>query len=483
MALALRFSSESAAAVAARARRIAPATSRLGGIREDAARRARGCAARRGPRPTIPRRPAIVEGGDGLLALAVAGREELLERFVEGLVARRGRPRARRAPGTGGRSRPRPGGRRAAGCRSRGSSSPRRCRGRRAAPAPAPSRRRRGRSIAARIRCAQLGGGLVGEGEGQDRVGRDALVADEPAVAVDHHARSCRSRRRPRPGRRRRRRRSPPPARAVGTPLAHRSLLLVVARLLGGAVAAADRREVAVGGADAVAAQPAPSVRDRGGCRPPASARRSRRARRRASASSSSKSSAATESVRDQSVGGGRRLGVLEDDAARAPRSRCRAAGGRGRRPSPRPRARRRRSGRAAAAASPSPRASRAASPSPRACSRGRGARPSGARSTRSIAPCRRQPSISSAGRSRPPPSPNAGLEQPGLEGRRCRVAPPRRGSGRGGPRPAATIARSAGWLAESALGGDLGDELAAARDPAPSEPGRGRASPPGRSR
>ena len=35
---------------------------------------------------------------------------------------------------------------------------------------------------------AQLGRRLVGEGEGEDRVGRDALLADQPAVAVDHHA-------------------------------------------------------------------------------------------------------------------------------------------------------------------------------------------------------------------------------------------------------------------------------------------------------
>ena len=34
---------------------------------------------------------------------------------------------------------------------------------------------------------AQLGCGLVGEGEGEDRVGRDALLADQAAVAVDHH--------------------------------------------------------------------------------------------------------------------------------------------------------------------------------------------------------------------------------------------------------------------------------------------------------
>ncbi len=33
----------------------------------------------------------------------------------------------------------------------------------------------------------QLGRGLVGEGEGEDRVGREAAVADEAAVAVDHH--------------------------------------------------------------------------------------------------------------------------------------------------------------------------------------------------------------------------------------------------------------------------------------------------------
>ena len=34
---------------------------------------------------------------------------------------------------------------------------------------------------------AQLGGGLVGEGEGEDRVGGDALVDDEARVALDHH--------------------------------------------------------------------------------------------------------------------------------------------------------------------------------------------------------------------------------------------------------------------------------------------------------
>ena len=34
---------------------------------------------------------------------------------------------------------------------------------------------------------AQLGRRLVGEGEGEDRVRGDALLADQPAVAVDHH--------------------------------------------------------------------------------------------------------------------------------------------------------------------------------------------------------------------------------------------------------------------------------------------------------
>ncbi|MGC4074116.1 MAG: hypothetical protein QM760_16710 [Nibricoccus sp.] len=35
---------------------------------------------------------------------------------------------------------------------------------------------------------AQLGGGLVGEGEGEDGVGGDALVDDEAGVALDHDA-------------------------------------------------------------------------------------------------------------------------------------------------------------------------------------------------------------------------------------------------------------------------------------------------------
>ncbi len=34
---------------------------------------------------------------------------------------------------------------------------------------------------------AQLGRGLIGEGEGEDGAGGDTLVADQPTVAIDHH--------------------------------------------------------------------------------------------------------------------------------------------------------------------------------------------------------------------------------------------------------------------------------------------------------
>ena len=87
--------------------------------------------------------PADVECGDGALALAIAFREESLERLVEGLA---GRPL-----GLGGVEHPEARidadrdrvGRRAGGCRSRGSSSPRRRRARAAARgrAPIPPRR------------------------------------------------------------------------------------------------------------------------------------------------------------------------------------------------------------------------------------------------------------------------------------------------------------------------------------------------------
>ena len=93
------------------------------------------------------------------------------QRLVECLARPPARPRARRARGSAGRSRPRPGGRRAGGCRSRGSSSPRRRRARRAAPRRARSPPRPALELGADP-LAQLGRGLVGEGEGEDRVGR-----------------------------------------------------------------------------------------------------------------------------------------------------------------------------------------------------------------------------------------------------------------------------------------------------------------------
>ena len=206
---------------------------------------------------------------------------------------------------------------------------------------------------------AQLGRGLVGEGEGEDRVGGDALVADEAAVAVDHHpglagagagleqdvAAADLDRRRLLGGRRARR-----------SSLLHVLVLLV----LRGAVAAADRREVAEGGADVVAAQAARAGRGRGGCRRRACGRRSRRrAAARPPAAPRAPRRRPRRGRRGRSRRGPRPPPRRRRRAGAAPRSR--AAGGRGRRPAPRPSARRPRAGRAAAAASPAPRTSRAA--------------------------------------------------------------------------------------------------------------------------
>jgi len=130
--------------------------------------------------------PAEVEGGDGPLALGLAAGEERLQRLFEGLAGR--------AVGLGSVEHPKAG------------VDPDRDRVRGEQPvAEAVDRRHPGaaqprQQLAGALRAlggpplelgadplAQLRGGLVGEGEGEDRVGRDALVADQPAVALDHH--------------------------------------------------------------------------------------------------------------------------------------------------------------------------------------------------------------------------------------------------------------------------------------------------------
>ena len=134
-----------------------------------------------------PPQSADVEGGDRVLALAVAARQEGFERLVEGLDRRPLGLRGVQYPEAGidadrdrvGREQP------------VAEAVDRRHPG--AAESPAAARRARS-DPASRPALdlgadplAQLGRGLVGEGEGEDRVRGDALLADQPAVAVDHH--------------------------------------------------------------------------------------------------------------------------------------------------------------------------------------------------------------------------------------------------------------------------------------------------------
>ena len=137
---------------------------------------------------TIPRSPAMSKAATVCSRASLAAGEELLERLVEGLA--RGALGLRRVehPEAGvdpDRDRVR-------GEQPVAEAVDRRHPGaaerRRAARAPAPSRAAARRSSSRADPLAQLGGGLVGEGEGEDRVGRDALVADEAAVAVDQDA-------------------------------------------------------------------------------------------------------------------------------------------------------------------------------------------------------------------------------------------------------------------------------------------------------
>ena len=172
------------------------------------------------PSAIVGEPPRLVGGGD---ARRRARRPRRAARRAP--RRRRGRaagpPRPRRGRGSAGRARRRPGGRRAGGGRSRGSSI---TQARSVAGAPRRSSSARVGSPASRGAAARpsssradprahLGGGALGEGEGEDRVDLDPVLGDRVAVAVDEHRASCRSRRPPRGRRRGRGRRSPPPAR------------------------------------------------------------------------------------------------------------------------------------------------------------------------------------------------------------------------------------------------------------------------------
>ena len=130
---------------------------------------------------------ADVEGGDGPLAGGVVGFEELFERLVEGLE--------RRSPGLGSVQNP----------EARVDADRDRVGGEQAVaeavdrrhPSAAESRQQLARALGPGLGpalqlgpepLAQLGRRLVGEGEGEDGPGGDPLVADQPAVAIDHHA-------------------------------------------------------------------------------------------------------------------------------------------------------------------------------------------------------------------------------------------------------------------------------------------------------
>ena len=346
--------SGSAASAASGARRIAAARSRLGRIREE--RLGKPAAAELGvDRDHDPAQAGDVVAGDGLLALGVAAGEELLERVFEGLVGG--------AVGLGRVEDPEP----------RVDPDRDRVRGEqpvaeamdRHHPGAAEAVEQSPRPVRAGVGAEldrrpdplpELGGGLVGEGEGEDRVGRDALVADEAAVAVDHDARSCRSRRRPRPGRRR-------PAAEIAdscSGVGRRSPLIAL-RLLPSRGPRGRRSRRQIGAKSQKAGQmPCP--------RRPSAGPGSRRMSTSPHPVDDHPCPAA--GVLDQLLEVRlRRPVVPKPGSSRAPRparrgprraaaaSGSRAAGGRGRRSPPRPRARRRRSCRAAAAASPSPRA------------------------------------------------------------------------------------------------------------------------------
>ncbi len=309
---------------------------------------------------------------------------------------------------------------------------------------------------------AQLGRRLVGEGDRQDRVERDPLVAGQPAVAVDHDAGLAGpgaglDHRHPGPDGDRR---GLLCGRAIARSPFLRLAILVVDRR---PVAAADRGEVAVGGADVVIAQALARSGVAADLDPPASSRRSLRP-----------ASGPARSGPRSPRGRGRRFSPPRVRAG-PPRLRAgaragagwwsRAAGGRAPRSAPRPRARGRPACRAAAAASPPPRASSPPAPCSPPCSRGPGrARRGRGRPGRSLR-------AGASRRSRAPASPPP---------RRLRIGP-RAGTARSSPDRAALLRRgSAGAAARPRCGSPARPGChRAARRPAPRS-ARGRAAPSG---